>query len=153
MVSIELKGIDSLTQKLSKLTNVKQVEDTMSKAVQIVESQAKLLVTVDTGNLKGSIHPKVITKGNAVIGKVYTNLSYAPFVEFGTGSKGNGTYPNKKVTLTYRSTPWVYTPNGEDFYTTDGMVAQPYMYPALKRNEKKIKSMFKEALHTQIKTK
>ena len=152
MASITIKGIDSLVQKLNNVSQTKQVKECMDKAVLMVHAQAKLLAPVDTGALAGSIHPKVITEGNKIIGKVYTNLNYAPFVEFGTGIKGNGTYPNKKVKLTYRSTPWVYTPNGgEDFYRTEGQVAQPYMYPAIKQNEKKIKSMFKEALHTDLK--
>ena len=152
MASITIKGIDSLIHKLNNISKTEQVKETMNTAVLLVHGQAKALAPVDTGNLAGSIHPKVITQGKTIIGKVYTNLSYAPFVEFGTGIKGNGTYPNKDISLSYRSTPWVYTPNdGEDFYYTEGQVAQPYMYPALKRNEKKIKAMFKEALHTDLK--
>ena len=152
MASITIKGIDSLIHKLNNISQTEQVKETMNTAVLLVHGQAKALASVDKGNLKGSLHPKVITQGKTIIGKVYTNLSYAPFVEFGTGIKGNGTYPNKDISLSYRSTPWVYTPNdGEDFYYTEGQVAQPYMYPALKRNEKKIKAMFKEALHTDLK--
>lgn len=152
MASITIKGIDSLIHKLNNISKTEQVKETMNTAVLLVHGQAKTLAPVDKGNLKGSIHPKVITQGKTIIGKVYTNLSYAPFVEFGTGIKGNGTYPNKDIALSYRSTPWVYTPDGgETFYHTEGQVAQPYMYPALKRNEKKIKAMFKEALHTDIK--
>lgn len=151
MASITIKGIEALTHKLNNISQTKQVKETMNKAVLLVHGQAKTLAPVDTGALAGSIHPKVTTEGKTIIGKVYTNLNYAPYVEFGTGSKGNGTYPNKDVKLSYRSTPWVYTPNGEDFYRTEGQVAQPYMYPAIKRNEKKIKTMFKEALHTDLK--
>ncbi len=151
MASITIKGIDSLIHKLNNISQTEQVKKTMNTATLLVHAQAKTLAPVDTGNLAGSIHPKVITQGKTIIGKVYTNVSYAPYVEFGTGSKGNGTYPNKDISLSYRSTPWVYTPNGEDFYRTEGQVAQPYMYPALKRNEKKIKAMFKEAIRTDIK--
>ena len=152
MASITIKGIYSLIHKLNNISKTEQVKETMNTAVLLVHGQAKALAPVDTGNLAGSIHPKVITQGKTIIGKVYTNLSYAPFVEFGTGSKGNGTYPNKKIKLSYRSTPWVYTPDGgETFYRTEGQVAQPYMYPAIKRNEKKIKNMFKVALHTDLK--
>ena len=132
---------------------MEQAKETMNQAVLLVHGQAKLdAPTGVSGNLKGSIHPKVITQGEIIIGKVYTNLSYAPFVEFGTGIKGNGTYPNKDIKLSYRDTPWVYTADGgETFYYTEGQVAQPYMYPALKQNEKRIKAMFKESVHTTIK--
>ena len=123
----------------------------MNKATLLIHGQAKALAPVDTGNLAGSIHPKVMHVGQILQGKVYTNCSYAPYVEFGTGIKGNGTYPNKKIELSYRSTPWVYTPNdGEDFYYTEGQVAQPFMYPALKQNAKKIKSMFSVGLHNNL---
>ncbi|MBP5426999.1 MAG: HK97 gp10 family phage protein [Clostridiales bacterium] len=142
MATIEIKNADRLIQKLNNISNMDLV-NTMNKATELVHAQAKTLAPVDTGNLAGSIHLKVLQAGTVLQGKVYTNLSYAPYVEFGTGSKGNGTYPNKKLGLTYRSTPWVYTPNGEDFYRTEGQVAQPYMYPAIQRNKKHIKEMFK----------
>lgn len=147
-----IKGLDSLTHKLKNISQMEKVKETMNTAVLLVHGQAKALAPVQTGNLAGSIHPKVLTLDKIVIGKVYTNLSYAPYVEFGTGSKGSGTYPNKKANLTYRMSPWVYTPDGgETFFYTEGQVAQPYMYPALKQNEKKIKAMFKSAVHTQLK--
>lgn len=153
MASIDIKNINVLTKKLNNIANTKKVKETMGKATLLVHAQAKALAPVgETGNLAGSIHLKVIENGSQISGKVFTNLNYAPYVEFGTGSKGNGTYPNKDLNLTYRSTPWVYTPDGGDnFYRTNGQVAQPFMYPAIKRNEKKIEKMFKEALHTDIK--
>lgn len=146
-----VKGLDKLLSKIANISNTEQVTQTMNKAVLLVHGQAKALVPVDTGNLAGSIHPKVITKGNIIIGKVYTNVTYAPYVEFGTGSKGNGTYPNKEISLSYRSTPWLFTPDGgETFYYTLGQVAQPYMYPALKQNEKVIKKMFAECIQNNV---
>lgn len=152
MASIKVLGVDSLKHKLNNISQTELVKQTMNKAVLLVQGQAKSLAPVNTGNLRGSIHPKVINDGRKIVGKVYTNLSYAPFVEFGTGIKGSGTYPNSKVSLSYRGTPWVYTPDGgETFYRTEGHVAQPFMYPAIKQNEKKIKKMFKTALHTDLK--
>jgi HK97 gp10 family phage protein len=147
---MSIKGIESLIHKLDNVSATEELKETMNKAVLLVHGQAKALAPVNTGNLAGSIHPKVIVEGIVVIGKVYTNCSYAPYVEFGTGSTGSGTYPNKDVALTYRSTPWVYTPNGEDFYYTNGQVAQPFMYPALRRNKKKIREMFKETLNISL---
>ena len=59
-------------------------------ASEFVEGQAKLLCTVDTGELRKSINHKVRTKGNEVIGKVGTKIEYAHYVEFGTGEKAEG---------------------------------------------------------------
>lgn len=126
----------------------------MVQATTLVHAQAKSLAPVDTGNLAGSIHMKVTNRGENLEGRVYTNLQYAPYVEFGTGIKGNGSYPYKVegLNLSYRNTPWIFTPDGgETFYQTKGQIAQPYMYPALKQNEKYIKKLFKEGVNTKLK--
>lgn len=148
-----IKNADRLLSKLKNMADM-DLKSTMVQATKVVHAQAKLLAPVDTGNLAGSIHMKVQEKGKKVEGKVYTNVQYAPYVEFGTGSKGNGTYPYtiKGISLAYRNTSWVYTPDGgETFYCTRGQRAQPYMYPALKRNEKYIKKIFKNGVHTELK--
>lgn len=152
MASVEVKGIERLVQRLLHISQTRDVKEAMNKAVTLVHGQAKALAPVKTGNLSGNIHGKVFENGKDIVGKVYTNVTYAPYVEFGTGIKGNGSYPNKDISLSYRSTPWVYTPDeGETFYYTKGQVAQPFMYPALKRNEKEIKRILEEALHRDIK--
>ena len=46
-----------------------------------VETAAKLLCAVDTGNLRGSINHKMVEKLTVRIG---TPVEYGPFVEFGT---------------------------------------------------------------------
>lgn len=148
MASIEIKGIQALTSKLNNLASEQEIIQTMNQATLLVHAKAKALAPVDTGNLRGSIHPTVERQGSKIIGKVYTNLSYAPYVEFGTGSVGNGSYPyagEVNVNLKYTTKDsWVYTPDGgETFYRTKGQVAQPYLYPALKQSERKIKEMFR----------
>lgn len=153
METVTFKGINSLIKKFNNVSNLSEVKDTMVKAIVLVHAQAKTLAPAgNTGNLRGSIHQEVKEKKNSIEGRVFTNVQYAPYVEFGTGSKGNGTYPKKDISLSYRDTPWVYTPDGgENFYRTNGQVAHPFMYPAIKQNEKKIKNMFKEALKNNLK--
>lgn len=145
-----IKGLDKLKAKLNNISD-SNLKDVMNDAVLLVHAQAKALAPVDTGNLAGSIHPKVINNGESIIGKVYTNLIYAPFVEFGTGIKGNGSYPNENISLSYRNTGWVYTPDGgSSFYYTEGQIAQPFMYPAIKQNEKQIEKMFRDAIKINV---
>ena len=127
---------------------------TMNKATQLVHGQAKALAPVDTGNLAGSIHMQVKDTEKELQGRVYTNLEYAPCVEFGTGVTGNGTYPYEVegLNLEYKNKGWAYfdEDKGEWIYTK-GQVAQPYMYPALKEHEKTIKRLFKDSVHTKLK--
>lgn len=150
MASIKADGL------LKRLNNIAEMDlkDKMVQATKLVHAQAKALAPVDTGNLAGSIRMEVKKSGKNLIGRVYTNVQYAPYVEFGTGSTGQGTYPYKVkgLKLSYRDTPWVYTPDGgETFYRTNGQEAQPYMYPAIKQNEKNIKKLFKQGVGNVVK--
>lgn len=172
MSRVSIKGVDRLTQRFNKIANI-ELRDTMNKAVQLVHGQAKALAPPGiTGDLGGSIHMQVKDTGKELQGCVYTNKEYAAYVEFGTGTKGDGTYPYKidGLNLTYASEPWfipvgkldaataeryhfkkVYGKDGSEYYVCHGQKAQPYMYPALKNHEKTIKRMFKDDVHSKLK--
>lgn len=153
MATLTIKGIDRLTQRFNKIANL-ELRDTMNEATKLVHGQAKALAPVDTGDLAGSIHMQVKDTGKALEGRVYTNKEYAAYVEFGTGIKGNGTYPYQVegLSLEYRDKGWAYFDEGKDEWIyTKGQEAQPYMYPALKENERTIKRMFKDGVHTKLK--
>ena len=153
MARVSIKGVDRLTQRFNKIANI-ELRDTMNEATKLVHGQAKALAPVDKGQLAGSIHMQVKDTGKELQGRVYTNVEYAAYVEFGTGVKGNGTYPYKVEGFTpeYKDKGWAYfdEDKGEWIYTK-GQEAQPYMYPALKSHEKTIKSMLKNGVHTKLK--
>jgi HK97 gp10 family phage protein len=96
----------------------------LPKAGTAVQETAVKLAPVDTSNLKTRINFKV--KGDSVI--IGTNVEYAPYVEYGTGiyAEGGGG----------RKTPWVYFHEKYGFVRTKGMVARPFLRPALDRNRK-----------------
>ena len=152
MANVNIKNIDRLTQRLNNIANI-DLKDKVIQATNLVHGQAKALAPVATGNLAGSIRQEVKVRKKEIEGRVYTNVQYAPFVEFGTGIKGNGSYPYKikGLSLAYKDTGWVYSPDGgETFYYTKGQVAQPFMYPALKENEKYIKQLFKTGIKDEL---
>lgn len=151
MATVAVKNVDRLLKKMDNIAGVDVIKP-MRKAVKFVHAQAKTLCPVDTGQLRASIHMEVNQKLKTIEGRVYTNVQYAPYVEFGTGSKGNGSYPYKikGLSLSYKDKSWVYTPDGENFYRTNGQRAQPYMYPALSRNKKYIKELFNTSLRQEI---
>nr|DAS16938.1 MAG TPA: putative tail component [Caudoviricetes sp.] len=135
-----VKGLDKLHAKFNAIANI-NVAKAVKKATTFVQGQAKELAPFDTGRLKGSIRMKVDVKDSNVIGKVYTNLEYAPYLEFGTGIRGDGSYP--------------YSPDGLNLtYKKDwkGMKARPYMYPALKGAENYVKTMINEEIKLSIKS-
>lgn len=152
MARVEIKGIDQVTLKFDKIAKLDLVQK-LNRATALVHGQAKALAPVDTGDLAGSIRMDVKKTDKQIQGRVYTNKEYAPYVEFGTGVKGNGTYPYKVkgLNLTYKDKGWAYWDEKEDKYIyTKGQVAQPYMYPALKRSTKQIKAIMSTGVKEEL---
>lgn len=169
-----VKGADKL---LLKLTEIKDIQNStllgiMKENSQIVEDSAKLLVSTNTGGLKNSIFSKIEDKGKEINAIIETNSDHAMYVEFGTGPKGQenheGISPN--ITPVYTSHGWIipvtaistsdaeryhmipYIVQGTVFgYFTQGQAAKPFMYPALKNNEKIIIKRTKERVNNAIK--
>lgn len=135
MAQITIKGTKEL-QNLLKNIGTAPLERTIKKVTVEVQGQAKALAPADTGKLRNSI--KMNYDSNKKEGRVYTNNDYATYVEFGTGVRGNGTYPDGEKKLTYNQN-W------------KGQVAQPYMYPALQFGKSKAQEILKQEIEKEIK--
>lgn len=138
----QIKGLDSLMKKLDRLggDSHKSLKVGIKQANKMVQGEAKgLAPTGDSGLLKNSIKEKVEEKNGIIIGKVSSNLHYAPYVEFGTGQRGEGSPspPKAPENLSYRQ-DWA------------GMDAQPFLYPALKNNKGKVMDTVKKQLKKDI---
>jgi HK97 gp10 family phage protein len=57
--------------------------DLLRRVIQ-VEATAKRLCPVDTGRLRSSITHELGVDSRGLVGTVGTNVTYAPYVEFGT---------------------------------------------------------------------
>lgn len=76
----ELIGKEALLRKLDKRNFNKPVANSIRKITLWYHSTVQTSTPVDTGRLRGSIAFKVEPKA----GTVFTNVQYAPFVEYGT---------------------------------------------------------------------
>jgi len=56
----------------------------VQKICYLVERGAKMIVPVDTGQLRRSITTEVEINDKNIVGRVGTNVKYAPYVELGT---------------------------------------------------------------------
>jgi HK97 gp10 family phage protein len=83
---VDISGIPNLQKRLmeiqSKLTN--DLAEEMSATTLIIEKKAKRLAPINMGTLRQSIHA---TSKNKLTHFVDVNVSYAPYIEFGTGGK------------------------------------------------------------------
>lgn len=111
----------------------------VSKAAMLVQGSAKNKTPVDSGALRQSIRTdKAKIQGGNVIATVSTNLEYAPYVEFGTGSRGQSTNTNTEVKVNYRS-DW------------SGNRAQPFLWPALRENRNNSIKIIREEIRKAVK--
>ena len=163
----ELLGADRLIAKCRKLYGAKATDITRQAVLHasktIVQADAKLRAPANDGELRNSIKTRVKMDGDKVIGEVYTNLHYAPYVELGTGPKGQASHAgiSPDVNVSYRSTPWFVHEDQIDvgpyhfqkmgeFYKMYGQAAQPYLYPALKENHDRISNNISKYVSRKI---
>lgn len=137
-----IKGLDSLIRKIDSMggNSQKALKVGIHKGVKLVQGDAKQLCAVgDSGRLRNSIESEVKVTDKGVVGKVSTNVEYAPYVEFGTGQRGEDSPapPKSDEDLNYRQ-DWA------------GMDAQPFLYPAIKQNENSIRKMAADELRKEI---
>jgi hypothetical protein len=99
----------------------KDIEKKMEKMGLVALEESQFLCPVDTGKLKKSLKVKTErVEKNIVETTLSTDVHYAPYVEFGTGRRGNYPYSDE-LGLDLR------------YGIIAGQVAQPYMYPAIKK--------------------
>ena len=113
----------------------------VTESCEAVSTEAAAIAPVETGALRESIHVGTVELvGTVVEGTVGSSLSYAAFVEYGTGKSGEGTYPGE---LPQSGVPftgsWVY-----DFRKRGwiGHAARPYLRPALDTARPAIQAAF-----------
>lgn len=168
MVSIEWdKGkLNNLYSKLDKLcTNIKKsAESGLNEATKQTQKYA---LNKKVGNKeKDKILYEIINDKNTIIGRVYTNFKYAPFLEYGTGKfaelphigttktfvKSGYTYWYLPVEKAERDLPnptiWV---NDQEFYIMFSQEPRPFMRPtAFERKNPNIK-LIKQSISDSIK--
>ena len=138
----EIKGIEGLKKALADPEFIKgPAKEFLEKASALVERSAKEKVPVDTGRLRQSIASEIQTT-KARIG---SNLTYAPFVEFGTRPH----FPPLAAMQ-----PWAVRhgfPTGRQgaflvarAISIHGTKPRPYLFPALEENKSEIEGLLKE---------
>lgn len=135
---VNIIGLENIEEILEKLVKGTEVAQKVEKACLLVETDAKKLAPKGTGELRRSIASRVDIEGDSIIGKVYSPLEYAPYVEYGTGlfAENGGR----------KDVPWNYQDDKGEWHSTSGMKPTPYMRPALNQNREEILRLLKEGL-------
>lgn len=139
-MSVRIEGIDSLRERLDDLADTKGLTSALRKACAVVESAAiKKAPKGTSGNLKRSIQSKVEKDGRDIVGVVFSDCDYAPYVEYGTGL-----FATEKSGR--RDVPWRYRGDDGRWYTTSGQKPQPFLRPAFNESRERIMRLLKEGI-------
>jgi HK97 gp10 family phage protein len=149
-VKIRVKNLDKALLKLESLEGI-DLKPVLTEVTNRIKRDAKLNAPKDLGDLRASIMSKVERTGEGEsiswFGRVYTNLEYAQYVEFGT-SKPHFV-PAKYIG------DWAKR-HGIDLPKDGGLMVsgkpQPYMLPAYKTNKIYTDRAIKSALKNNIKS-
>jgi HK97 gp10 family phage protein len=169
-----INGLRSLLAKLDKLggNSSDALAQGVGEAAKRVQGAAKMNAPVDTGQLRNSLQTDVQRNRDGARGRIYTNVEYAPYVEFGTGPKGRDSDKSAlpadiRAKLNYRNDGWwvhesqvdakvfermgnkADTERGRFAYSL-GQPAQPFLYPALAANKDKAVSDVERVLRQYI---
>ncbi len=155
-MSIEVDGLDELMIDLDGLNDRFQkalTDDIGPEIAQVMYAQAVKNAPVDTGRLRHSL-----TTGKAVIEKegrdevfigATTNIEYATYVEYGTGTKGDPAVPHVPKSFWWAPNP-DYDPANPDkapkFIRWYAQAPNPFMGRALSQTEKVALKMMKQGI-------
>lgn len=162
-----MEGANELIRKFQRLGNSQQAAQMaiggVHQGAKLVQGEAKILAPANRGELRQAIKTRANLKENMAVGEVFVAVEHGIYVEFGTGPKGAASHSgiSPEVSVSYRSTPWYvhesqidvapyhFAKRGE-FYKIYGQPAQPYLYPALKDNEKKVQKIVANYVNKKI---
>ncbi|GAA3723179.1 hypothetical protein GCM10022378_11620 [Salinicoccus jeotgali] len=112
---------------------IEKVQRGVTETAVLLDTEASSRVAVDTGMTKNSIQSDI----GGLEATVSVGTYWAVFLEFGTGiyATGPGGSRAKKI-------PWTYKGDDGKWYTTYGMVAQPFWFPAIDVARRYFKNYF-----------
>ena len=137
-MSVKIDGLDDLRDSIAELRTAVEYEKALKKGCLIIERAAKQKAPKGNGDLRNSINHKLDIEGDELVGVIYTNLLYAPYVEFGTGIEAEDGGGRQDV-------PWSYQDERGEWHTTKGMPPSPFLRPALAEHKQEILKMLKES--------
>jgi len=173
-ITFNIYGFDKLIQKFHKLDEKVKVnlKDEVNASALRIQSNAKKNAPVNLGSLRNSIYLKQQSDNKKFVYIVGTDVSYAPYVEFGTGGKvripaGYSDYASqfkgkkggkfKEMVLALME--WVQKKgiaSGKQSKSVayaiainilrKGLRPQPFLIPAFEAEKTKLKSKIKEIL-------
>jgi HK97 gp10 family phage protein len=138
-MGVKLKGNKALLNKLKEVGQVGKdlIEEEVFSSLHEIRNEAVSRVPVDTGILKNSI----VVQNEKLSGKVIVNAKYAPYVEFGTGTRVDIPEGLKDYAIKFK---------GKGIKEVN-LPAQPFLFPAWFRETKELMINLEKGLSKIVK--
>ena len=138
-LTIEVEGVSQLIGKLKDFGNkgMSAVEDITQIKAKDIEADAKRNAPYDLGKLKQSIEAFKLGKNTW---EIVAREPYAPYIEFGTGTKVKVPSGWEEIAIQFKS------PNDHNV----NLPARPYLRPAFEKGAKSYEKDLKQALKLLI---
>ena len=140
MIKVKLEGLDNAIRNLNswETDKIRKVANQFDRSALAIEKNAKLNAPVDSGRLRSDIQKQVEkTEHNRVVSaEVFNTVTYAPFVEFGTGALVQVPAEQQEYALQFKG-------------KTGRVVnrrARPYLFPAFESERPVLIQKLKEIL-------
>jgi HK97 gp10 family phage protein len=138
-MGVKLKGNKALLNKLKAVGQVGKdlIEEEVFSSLHEIRNEAVSRVPVDTGILKNNI----VVQNEKLSGKVIVNAKYAPYVEFGTGTRVDIPEGLKDYAIKFK---------GKGIKEVN-LPAQPFLFPAWVRETKELMINLEKGLSKIVK--
>jgi len=138
-MGVKLKGNKALLNKLKAVGQVGKdlIEEEVLSSLHEIRNEAVSRVPVDTGILKNNI----VVQNEKLSGKVIVNAKYAPYVEFGTGTRVDIPEGLKDYAIKFK---------GKGIKEVN-LPAQPFLFPAWFRETKELMINLEKGLSKIVK--
>lgn len=132
---------------------IEQIDSGLEAALeacgQLAESYAKTNMTqrpisryswyTRTGRLRNNINHQVFTQEKEV--QIGTNVEYAPYVEYGTGPKANGTTASGEKIVGRQDVPWFFKDENGIGHLSYGIQASHFLKKAVADHKEEYKKV------------
>lgn len=134
------KGFGAMLRNFEKMEKKLPIvrEKFIVRSLDYLEEQARKYIQETTGGSSWYVLTHTLEnsfKKDAIIGKIVNDCWYSAFVEYGTGTKGEGTHENPQNYQydlnEHGDSGWWFKDDNGNLHWTKGMKAHRYMYQAV----------------------
>lgn len=155
-LEVDVAGLEGVLEALSRAEDdalLRAAQKGMRKGLEEIRGDAQANAPKDEGELVEKIKTRIRMEKGGIVGEVYSAAPHSIYVEMGTGPRGEasheGVNPAWAQEVTYSPQGWKAPIKGAVRFIR-GYPARPFLYPAFKAKQGKVKKLIQAQIHRQV---